>query len=131
MTEISFVIPAYNEQKFISQTIQSINQHVGDRYSFEVIVVDHGSTDNTAQLATAAQARVLSASGAGTISELRNIGVEQARADVLVFLDADTTITSEWINHFPETYAEIRNNPFLMTGAKAEGPTSANWLSHL
>jgi glycosyltransferase involved in cell wall biosynthesis len=131
MTEISFVIPAYNEQKFISQTIQSINQHVGDRYSFEVIVVDHGSTDNTAQLATAAHARVLSASGAGTISELRNIGVEQARADVLVFLDADTTITSEWINHFPETYAEIRNNPFLMAGSKREVPTSASWISRL
>lgn len=131
MTQISFVIPAYNEQKFIAQTIQSINQHIGDRYSYEVIVVDHGSTDDTAQLAKTAHARVYPAPGANTISELRNIGVSHANADLLIFLDADTTLTNDWIVNFPETYAEVRHNPFLIVGSKRDIPPSASWVSRL
>lgn len=131
MIEISFIIPAYNEEKFILQTIESIRQCIGDRYSYEVIVVDHGSVDNTARLATTANARVYVAEGAGTISELRNIGASHARAETLVFLDADITITDDWIAHFPKTYTEIRNNPLLITGSKLEVPPSAGWVSRL
>lgn len=131
MTEISFVIPAYNERKYISQTIQSIRQHVGDRYSYEVIIVDHGSTDDTVQLATAAGAIVCSAPSAGTISELRNIGVSHAKADVLIFLDADTTITSDWIINFPKTLDEVRRDPLLLTGSKREVPSTAGCVSRL
>jgi glycosyltransferase involved in cell wall biosynthesis len=131
MVEISFVIPAYNEQRYISQTIQSIRQHIGDRYSYEVIVVDHGSTDATAQLAAAAGADVYSAPEAGTISELRNIGVSHAGADVLIFLDADTTITKDWIINFPETFGEVHRNPLILTGSKREIPPTAGWVSRL
>ena len=129
MTDISFVIPAFNEEKFLPRTIQSIQNHVGDRYSYEIIIVDHGSTDRTVELARASGAVVHERTEAKTISDLRNFGVSQAQAPILVFLDADTSLTADWIRHFPDTYAAIQREPFVITGSKREIPDSASWVS--
>ncbi len=129
MTNISFVIPAFNEEKFLPRTIQSIQNHVVDRYSYEIIIVDHGSTDRTVELARALGALVYERTEAKTISDLRNFGVSRAQAPILVFLDADTSLTPDWIRHFPDTYSEIQREPFMITGSKREIPTSASWVS--
>lgn len=129
MTDISFVIPAFNEEKFLPRTIQSIQNHVGDRYSYEIIIVDHGSTDCTVESARALGAVVYERTEAKTISDLRNFGVSRAQAPILVFLDADTSLTSDWIRHFPDTYSAIQREPFVITGSKREIPESASWVS--
>ena len=129
MTDISFVIPAFNEEKFLPRTIQSIQNHVGDRYSYEIIIVDHGSTDSTVEAARALGAIVYERTEAKTISDLRNFGVSRAQGPMLVFLDADTSLTADWIRHFPDTYSEIRQVPFMITGSKREIPASASWIS--
>lgn len=129
MTDISFVIPAFNEERFLPRTIQSIQNHVGDRYSYEIIIVDHGSTDSTVEAARALGATVYARSEAKTISDLRNYGVSHAQGSTLVFLDADTALTADWIRHFPDTYSEIQKTPFMITGSKREIPASASWVS--
>jgi len=48
---LSVIIPAYNEEKRISQTLSSVFQYLKrQNYSWEVIVVDDGSQDNTAEV---------------------------------------------------------------------------------
>jgi GT2 family glycosyltransferase len=62
----------------------------------EVIVVDDGSTDDTARVAENAGARVLDSGGRGPAAA-RNLGARHARGDVLIFLDADTAPRSGWL----------------------------------
>lgn len=105
--EISVIIPALNERPLIAATVESVlRAGVG-----EVIVVDGGSTDGTADLAAAAGARVLgSAPGRGT---QQNAGAAAARGNVLLFLHADTSLPED----FPARIAETLGWPGVAGGA--------------
>ena len=85
MTNISIIIPALNEAEAIRETLDAVAR-VGDEV--EVIVVDGGSADGTAEVARAHGARVVtSAKGRGAQI---HAGALAARGDVLWFLHADT-----------------------------------------
>jgi glycosyltransferase involved in cell wall biosynthesis len=91
---ISFIVPAYNEELLVGRTLGAIHaaaREVGSPY--EVIVVDDGSTDGTAQVAAACGARVLSVE-CRQIAGTRNAGARQAAGEILIFVDADTIITA-------------------------------------
>lgn len=82
------VIPALNEEHYLSQTIAAIRTSQPD---VEVVVVDNGSTDATVSVAASAGARVVS-EPARNIARARNRGARAASEDVLVFVDADTLV---------------------------------------
>ena len=89
---ISFIVPAYNEEKYVGPTLASIHESaraVGEPY--EIVVVDDSSTDATAAIAQAALARVERVEKR-KIAAVRNAGALVARGDVLIFVDADTRI---------------------------------------
>ena len=90
---ISFIVPAYNENTELPPTLQSI-RHAAERAScpYEIVVVDDASTDGTPQLARRLGARVLSIARR-QIAAARNAGAQAARAEILIFIDADTHIT--------------------------------------
>lgn len=91
MPSVSVVIPAYNAEQFVGQALDSVlNQTFQD---FEVLVVDDGSSDRTAELVTARYPRVQFVSQRnGGASSARNRGVEMATGEFVAFLDAD----DEW-----------------------------------
>ena len=95
---LSVVIPAFNEAHLIEQTLQSVttsiaaNQQAG--FTSEVIVVDNNSTDNTAELARQAGARVVF-EPINQIGRARNAGAAQATGDWLLFLDADSLLSPD------------------------------------
>jgi len=95
---ISLVIPAFNEEKFIRKTIESVVRS-GALYPgpIEIIVVDNNSTDATARIARKSGARVVFESK-NQIARARNAGAKAAQGKFLVFLDADTPIEGDILN---------------------------------
>src|ERR1700691_3263574 len=90
---ISFVIPAYNEELLLGQTLRAITDAAGAMGEpFEVIVADDASTDRTAAIAQEHAARVVSC-GHRQIAATRNAGARAASGEMLLFVDADTTVT--------------------------------------
>jgi glycosyltransferase involved in cell wall biosynthesis len=89
MCLVSIVLPAYNAASTVIQTLRSaLAQTYPD---LEVIVVDDGSTDGTAEVAAGisdTRVRVLSVDNGG-VSRARNIGIAQALGSYIAFLDAD------------------------------------------
>jgi glycosyltransferase involved in cell wall biosynthesis len=83
---VEVLIPAYNEEDRISETIGAI-LNVPEING--VLVVDDGSTDDTAIKARLAGARVISLPGNSGKGEALNRGVKELAAEIIVFLDAD------------------------------------------
>lgn len=88
MSEISIVIPAYNEGDTIGETIQKV-KHRNSGQVREIIVVDAGSIDGTVEEAEKSGAIVLESPCKGRAAQM-NIGAEQANGQLLYFLHADT-----------------------------------------
>lgn len=94
--ELSVVLPAFNEESLLPATLNSVFAAIdacGMRERSEVIVVDNNSTDRTAEIAREGGARVIF-EPRNQISRARNAGGHAATGDFLLFLDADTELTS-------------------------------------
>jgi glycosyltransferase involved in cell wall biosynthesis len=89
----SFIIPALNEEAIIGETIKSIKRQKG---SFEIIVVDNGSKDKTAEVARNLGCKVVKEKKKG-ISPARNKGAKKAKGEYLCFIDADGKLTQNWL----------------------------------
>ena len=90
---ISVIVPAFNAEATLAETLTSISMQT--RPPAEIIVVDDGSTDGTAGLATASGlARVLTQKNGGVAAAF-NAGIAVARGDFIAFLDADDIWTRE------------------------------------
>lgn len=94
--KLSFVIPAYNEEKYIVDCLQSIFSLRG-LGEFEVIVVDNNSTDQTALVAKQKFPRttVIKETKRGP-AVARNAGAKVARGEFLAFVDADCRMPVDW-----------------------------------
>jgi glycosyltransferase involved in cell wall biosynthesis len=93
--EISIVIPAYNEETTILQTLSSLAANTTNR-TMEIVVVNNNSSDRTAELATAAGARCILETKQG-ITPARNAGLAAARGKYILNADADTIYPPDWI----------------------------------
>jgi glycosyltransferase involved in cell wall biosynthesis len=92
---ISFIVPAYNEEQLLGQTLVSIHnaaRDIGEPY--EIIVVDDGSTDQTPLVAHHHGAQVVSVNHR-KISATRNSGARAAQGDFFFFVDADTVVDKQ------------------------------------
>jgi len=88
--EISIVIPAYNASKYLKESVASIQSQTFK--SWEVIIVNDGSTDNTFELAKSflvnERIKLINQENKG-VSAARNAGIKAANGKYIAFLDAD------------------------------------------
>ena len=100
--KVSIIVPVYNEEQYISATLDSIiNQNFKD---FELIVVDDGSTDNTLEIVTEKLSnskinhKIIHQENSG-VSSARNRGIKESCGDYIVFVDADDYILTDHLMH--------------------------------
>jgi glycosyltransferase involved in cell wall biosynthesis len=95
MTNVSFIVPAFNEERLLGETLKAIREAASAlNEPSEVIVVDDASTDGTNGIAQSHGARVVSVN-CRHIAATRNAGAREARGMWLIFVDADTIVTRE------------------------------------
>ena len=96
---ISVIIPLYNKEKSIANTLRAVlNQTFQE---FEIVVVNDGSADNSvAEVSKVQDSRIRIVNQENTgVSSARNRGIEEAKYDLIAFLDAD----DEWKPEYLET----------------------------
>ncbi len=101
--KVSVVIPAFNESQTIGDLVQTVQQRYPD---FEIVVIDDGSEDNTAEVAADSGARVYSHPyNIGNGAAIKS-GIRVASGDIFVFMDGDGQHDPEdiekMLNHLPE-----------------------------
>lgn len=92
--KLSVIIPCLNEENYISQLLDMLTLHQFDW--LEVIVVDGGSTDNSKEVVADFPKVLWKHSEKGRANQM-NSGAEMAKGDYLLFLHADTIITSGFL----------------------------------
>lgn len=98
---ISVIVPALNEEATILDCLESLAAQSIPRGTYEIIVVDGGSSDRTREYAKPVADRVISQKRAG-IGGARGDGAEAANGDILVFTDADTRHPPAWLETIQE-----------------------------
>lgn len=116
--QISVVVPVYNGARTLAETLRALSRQ--DYPRREVIVVDDGSDDDSAELALGRGAhRVVRLSrnwGAGTA---RNVGARLARGEVLAFTDADCVPPARWLS---TAVSELAARPVAGVSGPYHGP---------
>lgn len=96
MLNLSIIIPVKNEALNLKACLHSIQEaNAADHLSYEVLVIDNGSDDDTVKIAEEYNTTVHLVPDA-TVAGLRNFGAEKARGEILAFIDADCTVEQNW-----------------------------------
>ncbi|HIJ12049.1 TPA: glycosyltransferase, partial [Candidatus Woesearchaeota archaeon] len=118
MTTVSVVIPAYNSERFISRCLHSLENQQTD-IPYEIIVVD-SSKDSTPNIIRThfpsvklIHLETQTMPGAG-----RNIGVKEAKGEIIAFIDSDCVAHPHWIN---DAVRDIRSGYEIVGGSVANG----------
>src|SRR5690349_4692767 len=111
--DIAVIVPAHNARGTLRAALEALLAQRFDR-SFELIVVDDCSTDDTAAIAEELGARVVRTPRQGGPAAARNAGVAATSASLLAFTDADCEPAPDWLRHGVaalEAGAEIVTGP--------------------
>ena len=101
MSKLSIIIPAYNAEQYIKQCLDSILQNSKESLSkTEIIVINDGSTDNTLKILESynqhKNIKIHTTKNQG-VSAARNLGISLAKGEWVTFIDADDTISDNFI----------------------------------
>lgn len=103
---ISVIVPAYNAEKTLPACLDALQNQTVPRHQYEIIVVDDGSTDTTAQVARSSVDRLICQENAGPAAA-RNRGARAAQGDLLLFTDADCAPAPDWIERLTEPFSDL------------------------
>ncbi|MBI5376043.1 MAG: glycosyltransferase [Candidatus Schekmanbacteria bacterium] len=126
MTEISIVIPTYNASFSIEDCLKAIYETTG--VDFEVIIVDDLSTDNTIEIVKQFPCRLIKLEEKSGPSLARNIGAENAKSDIIMFVDSDAVVENGGIERLVSVF---RKNPDIacVSGVFDVNPNKLSFFS--
>lgn len=121
---VSIIIPMFNA----ADTIDSCITHLMDlRYPkerLEIIVVNNGSTDDSASITEDYPVKVISKIG-GTIASVRNYGASFAKGEVYGFIDSDCAVFKDWL---VSALRQLEKPEVAATGAGYVAPENYSWV---
>ena len=107
---LSIIIPLYNGRKFIEQLVNSIVLHNSDSFPYEIILVNDGSPDNTAEVCRGLTQKYSNIKYVekenGGIASARNVGLEHAAGMYITFADQDDTVIAGYKPFIEKCIAE-------------------------
>lgn len=106
--DVSVIIPVYNCEKFIEETITSVREQTIDNGHYEIVAVDDGSTDRSFSILEdlardRSDIRVFTIPNSGSAAAPRNRGLEHASGRYLFFLDADDKLDRDTLKRMVQT----------------------------
>lgn len=98
----SVVIPAFNEEDYLGQALESLlaQDYKGN---FEIVVVDNNSSDSTQTLAKSYGVRVVTEKHPG-VCWARQKGTKAAKGEIVISTDADTTFSPDWLSNIDRAF---------------------------
>lgn len=102
----SVIVPAYHAMDVIGLCVDALLNQTIDRETYEIIVVDDGSKDETASIAAEAGADVVVRAAHGGSAAARNVGIASAKGDIVLFTDADCVPSPYWIARMVEPFKD-------------------------
>lgn len=91
---ISVIIPVYNGERYVRKCIENMQQQ--SYPNLEIVIVDDGSTDNSAQIAEEYPVTVIRIPQNRGLSVARNSGIDNARGEYVHFMDVDDAVNNEF-----------------------------------
>lgn len=128
VSSFAAIVPVYNGSEFIGSAIESIlNQSFS---ASQIIVVDDGSTDDTAKIVkTFGNEVTLIRNNHIGVSAARNVGTDYARADYIAYLDADDTWHTDKLRFFDEAIHACDEPLLLISDFRRYDQKNSKWLS--
>jgi glycosyltransferase involved in cell wall biosynthesis len=123
---VSVIIPVYNGSKYIERCLDALMS--SSYQSFEIIVVDDCSTDDTVKIAQQKGAKVFQLPKQSGTSVARNFGAERAQGNILLFVDSDVIVRRETIALVVDSFLK---NPDIVAvfGSYDDDPIEVNFIS--
>jgi len=103
---ISVVIPVYNAAETLEPCLGALESQTLARGQYEVIVVDDGSADATAEIARGHESVVLLSQPHKGAAAARNLGTSHARGTIVLFTDADCVPSPDWIEAMAAAFSD-------------------------
>lgn len=125
MERCAVIVPAHNEGRFLAEMLESVRRFGPP--DADIIVVDNGSTDSTAEIARSFGARLIISPTNLFPGAARNLGVRSAAAELLVFLDGDVVLTPEWRAQWDRLIPTIHTD-YAITGATYQVSRQPAWI---
>lgn len=112
----SLIVPCYNVEKYIAKFLKSLEYNLNS--NMEVIFIDDGSTDNTGRLIDDYIARYDNVRRVykinGGVSSARNLGLENANGEYIVWADPDDYLSENYINTIDEVLVKYKFPDMLL-----------------
>ena len=120
------IIPVHNGSRHIAECIVALGDSL--YRSFEIIVVDDASTDNTVEICRGLGVSVIGLGGQSGPGEARNEGAKSAAGEILLFIDSDVVVAVHTLGQFADRFTE---NPQISAvfGSYDDRPSAPDFMS--
>jgi len=119
---ITAVVCTYNRANLVVRALESLTEQTLDKALYEIILVDNGSTDDTAQVVRRFQvgppdhAIVYVHEALLGLGHARNAGLNHARGEYVAFLDDDAQASKDWLEHALHCFQQVQPTPLVIGG---------------
>lgn len=105
--DISIVIPAKNEGNYLKLCLDSIIKALGNNNTYEIIIVDNKSEDNSVEIAKKYNCKIIQNKKEG-VGSSRNAGASIAKGEFIAFIDGDCILDEKWFQFTKEHFYHQR-----------------------
>ena len=129
---LSVILPCYNTEKYIGKTLESLEAQT--MQDFEMVFVNDGSTDHTLDILNSVKEKypsrviVVSKENEG-LSKTRNVGLEYATGEFVIFLDSDDYIDNDYFEVL--TKAAVENNSDMVLSGQHKVDEEGNIIASI